>query len=94
MKKKKSQEVNVASMFNPNHEDYLHQILKRQKSGESDNSGYLAFPTLVQVMASASLSKPALPVPIKQELSHIRLPIGRANCSPKISILGAVDTCA
>ena len=71
LKKKKAQEVNIASMFNPNHEDYLHEILKRQKSGESDNSGYLAFPMLVQVMASATSSKPALPVPIKQELPHI-----------------------
>ena len=29
LKKKKAHEVNVASMFNPNHIDYLHQILKR-----------------------------------------------------------------
>ena len=65
MRKKKAQEVDIATMFNPNHEDYLHQVLKRQKSGESDNSGYLAFPTLVQVMASSLNSKPALPVPIK-----------------------------
>ena len=77
-----------------NHKDYLHPVLKRQKSGDNQNPGFLAFPTLVQVLASSSNTKPALPVPIKQELPHIRLPIGKANCSPKISILGAVDTCA
>ena len=94
LKKKKAHEVDVATLFDPNHEDYLSPVLKRQKSGDNDSPAFLAFPTLVQVLASASNTKPALPVPIKQELPHIRLPIGKANSSPKISILGAVDTCA